>query len=603
MSKLFGMFAFFFLFFSLSVCIEQNVENVNVERTIDLTSQFVRHFHNISLQNTGNEALSFVVLAIEEQAAPHLSFFEVKTLENELETSFKENVKGDNDKKGYVLYEVKLDNKLEPSAQLDLQVTYVFTHLLTPSPKAIHQQDKQYVIYSDNHFFFSPYKTKSQKTTVKLPSQSTLSNSEEPPTVKKGDTIIYGAYLDVAPFRYSEMHLHFENNKPFITATSLVKEIEVSHWGNVAVEETYSIQHDGAKLKGTFSRYEFQRFPTNNHAVISTITQVLPEDASDVYYRDDIGNITTSHLSESDRGVLLELSPRYPLFGGWKAQFYMGYNLPLSQYLFSSAKTSGVYVLEVPFSTTFDDAVIDDLTVRVILPEGASNIEVFPPFSVDSQSSATHFTYLDTFGRPVIVLEKKNVISEHNKMLRVQYSFGTLGMLREPFLLVSAFFLFFVAIMLYYRVEFKIGATKEKQIDKIQDLLFQLKDIMDERNNIHQALDETTEKYINTSEHGTFNDEKKRHFNKMAKNREKMRKLLEEATSVDAELSKNVQNLNNKLEQKAQLQQKVLENEVKHKEKNIKQGSYEKEKERLDADYKNICDEVDSIIEELTENL
>ena len=35
--------------------------------------------------------------------------------------------------------------------------------------------------------------------------------------------------------------------------------IEVSHWGNIAVEETIDIRHTGALLKGPFSRYEYQR--------------------------------------------------------------------------------------------------------------------------------------------------------------------------------------------------------------------------------------------------------------------------------------------------------------------------------------------------------
>jgi oligosaccharyltransferase complex subunit alpha (ribophorin I) len=35
--------------------------------------------------------------------------------------------------------------------------------------------------------------------------------------------------------------------------------IEVSHWGNIAVEESVDIEHSGAKLKGPFSRYDYQR--------------------------------------------------------------------------------------------------------------------------------------------------------------------------------------------------------------------------------------------------------------------------------------------------------------------------------------------------------
>jgi len=64
---------------------------------------------------------------------------------------------------------------------------------------------------------------------------------------------------------------------------------------------------------------------------------LLPELATDVYYRDEIGNISTSNLrQEDDGGVGLELRPRFPLFGGWKTHYVIGYNLPSFANLFSS---------------------------------------------------------------------------------------------------------------------------------------------------------------------------------------------------------------------------------------------------------------------------
>lgn len=55
------------------------------------------------------------------------------------------------------------------------------------------------------------------------------------------------------------MSVHYENNAPFLTITNLERVIEVSHWGNIAVEETIDLKHSGAALKGPFSRYEYQR--------------------------------------------------------------------------------------------------------------------------------------------------------------------------------------------------------------------------------------------------------------------------------------------------------------------------------------------------------
>ena len=55
------------------------------------------------------------------------------------------------------------------------------------------------------------------------------------------------------------MVIHYENNSPFLTVTRMTRVIEVSHWGNIAVEETYDLIHSGAVLKGPFSRYDYQR--------------------------------------------------------------------------------------------------------------------------------------------------------------------------------------------------------------------------------------------------------------------------------------------------------------------------------------------------------
>lgn len=55
------------------------------------------------------------------------------------------------------------------------------------------------------------------------------------------------------------MKIHFENNSPFLTISSIIRTIEVSHWGNIAVEETIDLRHTGAVLKGPFSRYDYQR--------------------------------------------------------------------------------------------------------------------------------------------------------------------------------------------------------------------------------------------------------------------------------------------------------------------------------------------------------
>lgn len=135
------------------------------------------------------------------------------------------------------------------------------------------------------------------------------------------------------------MRVHYENNSPFLRVNNLVRTIEVSHWGNIAVEETIDLSHYGAQLKGSFSRFEYMR-KQGGASSVKSIHSLLPTLAADVYYRDEIGNISTSHLRKPSRSkpsdpLDFELTPRFPLFGGWKTHYTIGYNLPIYQYLFN----------------------------------------------------------------------------------------------------------------------------------------------------------------------------------------------------------------------------------------------------------------------------
>lgn len=59
--------------------------------------------------------------------------------------------------------------------------------------------------------------------------------------------------------------------------------IEVSHWGNIAVEETLDVLHTGAKLKGPFSRYDYQR-EHNSYSSIKWVLLYFPSFDPSLYF-------------------------------------------------------------------------------------------------------------------------------------------------------------------------------------------------------------------------------------------------------------------------------------------------------------------------------
>lgn len=81
-----------------------------------------------------------------------------------------------------------------------LKVSSVFTSVLEAYPAEITQKEPQYMRLTDNHYFYSPYVTETQKATFKLASSSVESFTKLAPFTSKGASIQFGPYENVAPF-------------------------------------------------------------------------------------------------------------------------------------------------------------------------------------------------------------------------------------------------------------------------------------------------------------------------------------------------------------------------------------------------------------------
>lgn len=157
--------------------------------------------------------------------------------------------------------------------------------------------------------------------------------------------------------------------------------------------------------------------------------------------------------------VELEVRPRFPLFGGWRTHYTLGYNVPSFEYLFNSGDQ---YLLKIRLiDHIFDDMVIDDATIKIILPEGCTNIKLIMPYPVTRLPDQLHYTYLDTFGRPVVVFNKKNLIENHIHDFNLKYNFNKVLMIQEPLLVVGFLYVLFLLVIIWIRLDFSI--TKERE--------------------------------------------------------------------------------------------------------------------------------------------
>jgi len=463
----------FCLLFSLTaalsdVTIPEGV-SVSATRNVDITSQLVKVSTDYEIKNQGKTELNFFVHAIPEGEATHLAYIGAK--ENKKDAAIlkisKTGVNGA--PKGFAFYKIELNHLVGAGASVNLVVEYVLTEFLKPYPAEITQAENQFILYEGDALVSSAYPVEKETSHFKIGTGKLVSHTQ---TNGKhvGDKITYGPFTDQKPYSEKKISIHYENNSPFLVAVEVERWIEVSHWGNIAIEEKIEVVHKGAKLKGPFSRIDYQmdrRGP--KQPSIKSWRTILPAAAKDIYYRDQIGNISTSMVNAKHDATDVELRPRFPLFGGWRTNYILGYNVPSYEFIFSSGSD---YALKIRLvDHLWDNSVIENLRVKIVLPETSRSIKVAQPYSVKRLPDEIHKTYLDTTGRPVIVLEKQNVVENHVQQITVYYEFDRIYLLREPLIAVAAFLILFIAVIIFVRLDFSISSdpaadTKSAHIKK-----------------------------------------------------------------------------------------------------------------------------------------
>jgi len=363
-------------------------------------------------------------------------------------------------------------SSLAAGANVTLTINEVYTHLSVPKPRTLEQTaENQYMFWSgDLMGGLTSSRTFNEvliRVKIPMPKVKSFSTPAEFTSlhVPGSNTIAYTSKAPISgPILAS---VHYEQPEPVVSFRKLERLIEVSHWGaNLAVEDRIALVNDGPALKGHFARITHQlqsymRKATAAAHVLSGLAFTLPADSHSPYVIDAVGNVSTSNFRTNSSpfkrhsGAILEIRPRYPLMGGWRYDFTMGYSVPLSSFLRTSK--SGLCILSVPFITPLKDVAIDEVQVNITLPEGASSVKVEVPFPVKIEQF-THYSYLDTTGRPTISLTKTACTDRHALDVFVTYRYSRAALIQKPLVVSLAVMLIYLTGMTLRRVRWTIGA-------------------------------------------------------------------------------------------------------------------------------------------------
>mmetsp|Transcript_2521 Transcript_2521/g.3896 ORF Transcript_2521/g.3896 Transcript_2521/m.3896 type:complete len:235 (-) Transcript_2521:26-730(-) len=229
--------------------------------------------------------------------------------------------------------------------------------------------------------------------------------------------------------------------------------------------------NEAAGINGQFSRVDYMPYFNPNHGqnAINKLGTSLPSYIHGLYYYDYIGNISSSHAFRHDDHVSFDIEPRFPVFGQWKTDWNQGYNMPTEMHLYNEEKDASKYILEVDFMHAYDNSLAEDYTVRVVLPEGSTNIKMELPsvcgVKEEDISVEKFFGTLDYFGRPMIVIKKENTVhSLCNHNLVVKYDFNPASIYIEVLCMFALLFGLYMAAIIYSNLELSLEKKKEEKL-------------------------------------------------------------------------------------------------------------------------------------------
>jgi len=346
----------------------------------------------------------------------------------------------------------------------------LLNHVKANPSKARYRQKPSYVL-SVPRYFYSPYATEAQVGSITFPSSEISLSAKSDALRTDGKRAKIDIRERVEPFQEEYIRVRFDHVDGMLKMESYEKEVLLSHWGAIVVKEDVTLRNVGPRVDD-FSRLDYMYMENSGMHVNSlrSLEVNLPKDAYNVYYKDLIGNITTSRLrSPTRKGRHFEQIFRFPLVGGWKTYYWYGYTLPLS----SALKQKGnKFVLKIGAQPGVAEPLpVDSATIKVVLPDGASNINVVPTdSSIEIASIETVYPTLAYLGRTMVVLKRKLFVADPATSIPIyiSYNHAPYNVLRAPLVLFVGILTFLMMLTIFSQMDLELAKTRTEHDEELR---------------------------------------------------------------------------------------------------------------------------------------
>lgn len=453
--------------------INESIINKSIEKKVNLSTNIIKIETRIIIKNNEIDPVDLYKFPILRNNSKNLLHFEANMLSFDEETSIPvkilRNKPNENQSFQYISYEISFNkDPMNYDEERILIIIEYYTNKFQLLPKAISILDNQSVLFEDSTNSVSFYKTSSQKTIFIFKEQenlddkksSLISYNKENSMFDEDNNLVYILNDSIDELVVLENKIHFIYNHPLYEFTSSEKVIDVSHWGNINIEERFNLLNSGAKHVGEFGRVDFSK---GGKSSLTGLYASLPLRANNLWYRDEIGNVSTSQGERSWDDVVMKLEFRFPILGGWKNIFYIGYSLPSKFHITDNG--SGQYKLSLNYGIPFKNVISKGFSLKINLPENAEIERILLPIQDEYRVSYDKtYSTLDSFGRRSVIISMNNLFYIHNDViLEVYYKYSSFWLIFKPFILSLFIFMSFLLVIVVKRVSLSLEKEKKNK--------------------------------------------------------------------------------------------------------------------------------------------
>lgn len=396
--------------------------NLHYYRNVELTLPYVKEYDLIEAKNTSPEPQENYIFTLNDglNFIPEVSYVSVMLTERNLELFPFRMYEG--------VYAVRFPEPIAPQQSVEFKIRYVYANTLAPFPEKIEMHEKQELLVKLNKYVYSPYNTEDYSLVFNgfakgQEMQLQMENAQITPNLPlltgrvESDALVYGPVLTtIPPYSKAPMGLVFDHPRPLTRVINLERSfwLPASGVGVVQTEDYYELTNNGAQLKNGYSRGEWMKGRYDiirEHFALSQLE--FPElplaKFEDYYFTDKVGKVSSHHPA---LGHII-MQPRYPLFGGWKYNFTMGWNNKIESFVHEVEQQEDYFIAKFPLLTGLREVYYDDVVLNFYLPEGAQFLSLSSPLINNNVEVTSEASYLDvSSGHVKVTVKFHNLIDE-----------------------------------------------------------------------------------------------------------------------------------------------------------------------------------------------